>query len=336
MSTPPKYNDNGKGKALSKNIPAREMLTSLIEDLLNKHPPTYLPNVTNPLLFKMSDNTRKVYQEIISVYPELLLFESFIRMYLPNKTASQIADEVLSPETINKRKTRERSKDRGLSVSNKILLDAKRIIFKPEELIKTYDCTISRIEFHSLLRIAHKRREAGNPVDDFFIERHSADNVKKLIAYSLCCIYEVGVMFREVLYKEYEEKTKTVKKMPESDVYYQDAQKLKVAARGKQIKKETIINDAEEFEQYLNESLIIGNRDRRFYAEKRFRYLTVLVIGINNFFKEEIIEPPKASFSLQHDSEEICLFSIDDYLNKEMKKPRQNHSVIIAELPALK
>ena len=102
-----------------------------------------------------------------------------------------------------------------------------------------------------------------------------------MIAYSLYVIYEVGIMFRGELYEAYDDKTKTIKKMPETDEYYRDAQKLKVTLRGKQIKKDTIMQDADEYRAYLMGNPHESHRDRRFYEEKRFRYLTVLIVKIN-------------------------------------------------------
>ena len=135
-------------------MPNRQELIDLLDDLLNKYPPTYLPNVTN-LLLEISDNTKRAYQKLIDEYPELLLFESFCRIYLPQKTAAQIADKILSPEILNAKKKKEpnsqRRMERGFSPSNKILAEAEAIISHPDEIIKKYKCKISKIEFHSLL-----------------------------------------------------------------------------------------------------------------------------------------------------------------------------------------
>lgn len=317
---------------MRKNIPHRQTFVLLLDDLLKKYPPSLLS-------FANSDNTIRAFKEIIGEYPELLLFQSFSRIYLPQKTAGQIADEILSPETLNKKKKKEpnneRNNERGLSNSNKILLEAETIISCPNELLKRYQCAIGEIKFRSLLIIAHRLRESGKSVDNYFTIQHYANDIRKLMAYSLYIIYEVGIMFREELYKAYKDRTKTIKKMPETDEYYQDAQKLKVATRGKQTKRDTIIDDAEEYREYIMSGSPERLRDRRFYKEKRFRYMTALVVRINNFFQKEVKESKKAPSSLRNKRKDTSRFSIDGYINEAMNKPRPIHGVMLITLPAL-
>ena len=324
---------------MNQNIPDRQEFILLLEDLLEKYPPTPLPFVTTPLLVEISDNTIKAFKEIIDEYPELLLFESFKRIYLPQKTSGQIADKILSPETLNKKKkkeqNKERSNERGLSNSNKILLEAETIISRPDELIERYQCQIDKIQFHSLLIIAYRLRESGKSIDDYFTKQHYADDIRKLIAHSLYIIYEVGIMFREELYKTYEDKTKTIKKIPETDEYYKDAQKLKIVIRGKQTKRDTIINDAEEYREYIMNGSPGILRNRRFYEEKRFRYMAVLVVRINDFFQKEVKESKKESSSLRNKRQDTSRFSIDSYINEAINKPRPIHGVMLITLPAV-
>lgn len=319
------------------NIPNKQDIILLLEDLLKKYPPTLLSPVISSLLQDISDHAIKAYQEIIGEYPELLSYNTFIRIYQPHRTASQIVDDILSPPTLSKKMRRERSSERGLSPTNNLLLDAERILSHPDQLIEKYKCTISKNKFSSLLVTAHKLKDAGKSIDPYFVEHCYPDNIRELIAYSLYVIYEVGIMFRGELYKAYDDKTKTIKKMPETDEYYRDAQKLKVTLRGKQIKKDTIMQDAEEYRAYLMGSPHESDRDRRFYEAKRFRYLTVLVIKINELLRKEIIEPSKAASSPPRSkSKDNYSFSIDDYLNKAMNIPRQIYGVAILELPSLK
>jgi hypothetical protein len=94
---------------LRKNIPDRQALILLVEDLLTKYPPTLLSPVISPRLLEISDDTIRAYVELNGEYPELLMSDSFLRIYLPQKTASQIADEILSPETRSKKKKREQN-----------------------------------------------------------------------------------------------------------------------------------------------------------------------------------------------------------------------------------
>ena len=209
-------------------------------------------------------------------------------------------------------------------------------MFRTDEVIKKYKCTVGKVKFHSLLRIAHRRKETGESVDQFFIKHRYADDIRKLIAYSLYVIYEASILFRTELYKEYTEKSKSVKKMPETDVYYQDAQKLKVTIRGKQTKKDTIIKDAKDYRAYIRDTSSVSNRDRHFYEAKRFRYLTVLVVKINNFFKEEVKEPKNKVSSLQGNGKDTSSFSIDHYLNKAMNTQRPIYGVMLINLPSLK
>lgn len=313
---------------MRKNIPHRNELVPFLDDLLKKYPPT-------PLSFAKSDNTVRAFQEIIGEYSELLQFESFSRIYLPQKTAEQIADEILSPETLNKKKKKERSNERGLSNSNKILLEAETIISCPDKLIKRYQCMIDEIKFRSLLIIAYRLRESGKSVDNYFTKQHYADDIRKLIAYSLYIIYEVGIMFREELYKAYKDRTKTIKKMPETDEYYQDAQKLKVVTRGKQTTRYTIIHDAEEYREYIMSGSPGRLRDRRFYKETRFRYMTALVVRIKDFFKKKVKEPKKPPSSLLNKRKDTASFSIDVYINEAIKKPRPIYGVMLITLPSI-
>jgi hypothetical protein len=124
--------------------------------------------------------------------------------------------------------------------------------------------------------------------------------------------------------------------MPETDEHYRDAQKLKVDTKGKQTKKDSIIKDAQEFRKYIMSGSTAGNPDRHFYEAKRFRYLTVLVAEINEFFKKVIIEPPKAASSLRRKSKDNYRFSVDDYINKAMSTTRPIHGVGIITLPSIK
>jgi hypothetical protein len=96
--------DNEKGNALRKNIPDRQALILLLDDLLKKYPPAPLSLEISLRLLEISDNTINAYKILNDEYPELLLSDLFIRIYLPHKTASQIADEILSPETRGKKR----------------------------------------------------------------------------------------------------------------------------------------------------------------------------------------------------------------------------------------
>jgi hypothetical protein len=96
--------DDEKGNALRKNIPDRQTLILLLDDLLRKYPPAPLSLEISPRLLEISGNTIKAYKILNDEYLELLLSDSFIRIYLPHKTASQIADEILSPETRSKKR----------------------------------------------------------------------------------------------------------------------------------------------------------------------------------------------------------------------------------------
>ena len=282
---------------MKKIMPNRQELIDSFDDLLKKYPPALLASKNN-------DNTIKAYKEIIGEYPELILFNSFVRIYLPNKTAPQIVDEILSPETFHKKKKKEsnraRNRERGLSRSNKILADIELILSKPDELIERYQCKIGKIKFRSLLIIAHRLRESGKSVNHYFNKQQYSDDVRELIAYSLYIIYEAGIMFREELYKAYPGKTKTIKVMPETGEYYLDAQKLTITARGTRTKKDTVIKDAEEFKKYITGSSTVKNPDRNFYEEKRFRYMTALIVRINKFFKKELKEPKKPPSLVQN------------------------------------
>jgi len=308
---------------LKRSKPDRQELISLIKDLLNKYPPSIIPS--------NNDNTVKAYKEVINEFSELLLFISFSRIYLPNKTAEQIADEILYPEKHNKKRRRER----GFSSSNKILLDAESIISCPHKLFRKYKCKIDEVEFQSLMIIAHRLRESGKSIDDYFTKHQHAKNVRKLIAHGLYVIYEMGIMFREELYQAYEVRTKTIKKMPETEAYYKDAQKLKVAIKGRQTIKNTISKDAEEYRRYLISGPRGIKRDRHFYEDKRFRYMTILIAKINDYFKKDVTVRKNTPASLRTIRKNISPFSIDGYINAGINKPRPIHSVMLLTLPAL-
>lgn len=316
---------------MRKTTPSKQELVAFLEDIIKKYPPTLLSYVTTG-----KDSSVMAYQELIGEYSGLLFDYLFFRIYQPHKTAAQIADEILSPEIVYAKKKRERSRERGRSRSNKILLEADRIIFRPAKLIETQQCAISKNKFHSLLIIAHRLREKGHSIDHFFAEHHYADDIRKLIAHCLCVIYEANMMFRNELYRAYGDKAKTIKKMPETDEYYRDAQKLKGAMRGKQVTKNAIEKDAKEYREYLMSGPSDGYYDRRFYDVKGFRFLTWLIIKINNFFRKDVQEPKKAKSSPHGSSNATFRFSIDNYIDAAMKKPKPIYGVGIMALPAIK
>lgn len=316
---------------MKKIVPNRQELIDSFDDLLKKYPPALLASTNN-------DNTIKAYKEIIGEYPELMLFQSFSRIYLPQKTAAQIADIILSPDTLNTKKKKSsttRSRERGLGHSNKILADVELILSHPDELIKRYQCKISKIKFRSLLIIAHRLRENSKSVDHYFNKQQYSDDVRELIAYSLYIIYEAGIMFREELYKAYPGRTKTIKKMPETGDYYLDALKLKVSIKGKQVSTDNIIKDTEDFRTHILGTPYESDRNQRFYKDKRFRYLSCLVIKINAYFQREARKSKKAYSSLRRKTREASRFSIDSYINESINKPRQIYGVLLIDLPAL-
>src|SRR4030067_3590251 len=148
----------------------------------------------------------------------------------------------------------EKTRERGISRENKFLLDADKLLSNLDEVIEKYSANIKTPKLKKLLAISDYLRSNEKSIDVFIENQGYDNNVKKLIAYILSTFYEVGIMFREKLYRQYMVKGRTVAKMPETGVYYDDVmRRLRIENKskyGRKITKESIFKDYKLFRNY--------------------------------------------------------------------------------------
>lgn len=242
-----------------------------------------------------SSDVKMVFQALVGKYPDITLFRNFEKIFTPGKCLEHTAEEILARE--------KRRKERGFGGINRLLLRADKFLFNPGEVIRAHKARISKETLSSLLRITFSLQNNGLSVDRFFDSHGYSDNVKRLVAEGFTSLYEVGVMFREELYKDYPRKGKTIEKMPATGPYFKDVIRFNVGGRklrqGKKPARKTINEDIESFRAYLLKGNFKGKRNMAFYA-KRFRYIAHLIIGMSSIIdvhideedKNEVLNPP--------------------------------------------
>jgi hypothetical protein len=158
--------------------------------------------------------------------------------------------------------------------------------------------------------------------------------VRRCIAESLGFLYETNILFRSELYRQYQEKSKTIKKMPDSEEYYNDALKLVTITKGgKQITKTSIEQGVQDFRNYIMNKSVTRKPDKELYDTKRFRYLAYLVIGISSLFNKTV--PSSGDKKTPEKKNVDRSFSIDQYLDGLMSQPRNTYAVLSLSLPML-
>ncbi len=295
-----------------KTKPDRDALIETLDVIVQKHPPEF------------SYDCNMAFRMLIDQYPEIMLYKEFLLIYTPGNNIWQMADEILKPKR--------RQRERGLSKENKILLHVDNILNNPEAVTDNYEVDIDRRTFRKLLRVANNLRTHEKSLDEYFSDL--SDKERICMAESLGCLYETNILFRTELYKKYQGKAKTVKKMPELEEYHSDAHKLVTTTKGgKQITEKSIEQDIQEFRDYLIHEDVSRKADKELYDVKRFRYLAYLIIEIGNFFKKE---PKKlAGKKISKRKRGDGTFSIDRYLDDLMSQPRDTYAVLSVALPML-
>ena len=238
-------------------------------------------------------------------------------------------------------KVNERTSERGISKENKFLLDTDNLLSNLDEVIEKYNANIKPPKLKKLLAISDYLRSNKKSIDGFIVNQGYDNNVKKLIAHILSIFYEVGIMFREKLYRQYRVKGKTVAKMPETGVYYDDVmRRLRIENKskyGRKITKEGIFKDYKLFRDYLqSEKHKQFERDRAFYDVKRFRYLLHLIIKIHKILGVKISEVRKRRLLDLKPAPRRTTFSIDKYLDKALFRRRPIYGVGIFRPPVPK
>lgn len=301
-----------------KTKPDREVLIETLGVIIKKHPPNFSATVENA-----DHDIKAAFRGLIDQHAEVIQYAEFLEIYVPGKTISQIADAILRPR---------RRKPRGISKENKVLFNVDNILNNPEAVTDNYEVDIDRQTFRKLLRTANNLRTHEKSLDEYFSDL--SDKKRACIAESLGCLYETNILFRTELYKKYQGKAKTVKKMPELEEYHSDAHKLVTMTKGgKQITQKSIEQDIQEFRDYLIHEDVLRKADKELYDVKRFRYLAYLIIEIGNFFNKE---PKKlAGKKISKRKEGDGIFSIDRYLDDLMSQPRDTYAVLSVALPML-
>lgn len=266
---------------------------------------------------------------------------------------------------------------RGLSQENQFVLKAYDLLFEPERLIKekklygSGDKEFNKDTLYRLLRVACHLISKEQSVDQFIEGLPYSNKVKKLIAESWEALYEVEFLFRDQWYKsdkgrkrkgrDYLEKGKTILKVPQMGIYYDQIlnhyRLLRMDTKPQYGKKKTpqgIHKNCEEFIRHLkeiHEKGFVSNEkypDGEFYSVKRFDCLAVLVAKIREVITEltEIekndlqnvrrveSDAPLAGEDKREKSK--MYFSIDEYVKKVVWKRRDVHSVGFPSLPVLK
>jgi len=301
--------------------PNIEELIETLEPISDSYPPKFSSS--------LSDVTRP-FRVLRDKYPEITTHERFLMIYTPGKSLRQMAGEILAQG--------KRKKERGFGEINRLLLRVDKLLFNPGEVIRAHKARISKETLFSLLRITFSLQNNGLSVDTFFDSREYSDHVKRLVAKGFTDLYEVGVMFREELYKDYKRKGKSIGKMPETASYYRDVIRFNIGRgkkyQGKKPARRTIDKDIESFRSYLLNGDYKGQRNKAFY-EKRFRYMAYLIDKMNSIVDISIDEEEKKKVLNPHPVKRPSSFSMDKVINDTVWKPRDTHSVGHFALPPI-
>ena len=223
-----------------------------------------------------------------------------------------------------------RKKERGFGEINRLLLRVDKLLFNPGEVIRAYKARISKETLSSLLRITFSLQSDGPSVDRFFDSHGYSDNVKRLVAEGFNTLYEVGVTFREELYKDYKRKGGSIGKMPETASYYKDVIRFNIGRgkkyQGKKPARKTIDEDIESFRSYLLSGDYKGQRNEAFY-EKRFRYMAYLIDKMKLIADVSADEEERNKVLNPHPVKKPSSFSMDKAINDTVWKPRDTHGV---------
>jgi hypothetical protein len=275
-----------------------------------------------------SSDPKMFFQALVGEYPEITLFSNFEKIFTPKKSLEQMADEILARE--------KRRKERGFGGINRLLLRVDKFLFNPGKVIRAHRAKISKETLSSLLRITFSLQNNGLSVDRFFDNHGYSDNVKRLVAEGFTSLYEVGIMFREELYKDYQQKGKTIEKMPETGPYFKDVIRFNVGGRklrqGKKPARKTINEDIESFRAYLLRGNFKGKRNMAFYG-KRFRYIAHLIIGMSSIIDVHMDEEDKNKVLNPPPVKKPSSFSIDKAINDTVWKPRNLHGISPITVP---
>ncbi len=301
-----------------KTKPDRDVLIETLDEIVKRYPPNFFATVENA-----DHDIKTAFRELIGQHEEVIQYPNFLQIYVPGKTTSQIADDILQPR---------RKKPRSISKENKILFNVDNILNNPEAVTDKYQVDIDKQTFCGFLRMANNLRTYEKSLDEYFSDL--SDKKRTCIAESLGCLYETNIFFRTELYKKYQDKAKTAKKMPELEEYHSDAHKLVTMKKGgKQITQKSIEQDIQEFRDYLIHEDVSRKADKELYDVKRFRYLAYLIIEIGNFFNKG---PKKlAGKKISKRNEGNVNFSIDRYLDDLMSQARDTYAVLSVTLPLL-
>lgn len=298
--------------------PDKHTLTDLMIEIIKQYPPEI------STLGYVHNNLRMAFLGLIEEYPEIVTHKEFLSIYISGKMPWQMADDLLKPKR--------RNRERGDGQEDRMLLNVHNILNNPEAVTDNYGVSIDRRTFHRLLRTADNLRTHGKPLDEYLADL--SDKEKICIAESLGCCYEMYILFRTKLYKKYQDKAKTVKKIPELEEYYSDAHKLATTAKGgKQITKTSIEQDIQDFKDYLTCENIPRRPIKELYDVKRFRYLADLVIELAKFFSEEPENVGRKE--IRKNKNTGSGFSIDQYLDDLTSQPRKNYGVLLLTFPPL-
>jgi len=173
----------------------------------------------------------------------------------------------------------------------------------------------------------------GLSVDTFFDSRKYSDNVKRLVAEGFSVLYEVGVTFREELYKDYERKGKSIEKMPETRPYYKDVMRFNIGGRklrqGKKPARKTIDEDIKSFRSYLLSRDYKGQRNEAFYG-RRFRYMAHLIDKMSSIIDAPIEEDLESKALNSSPVKKSSSFSMNQVIHDTVWKSRDNYGVLHA------
>lgn len=301
--------------------PNKEELIETLESISESDPPKFSSSLSDIV---------KPFRALIDKYPQITTHLHFATIYTPGKSLGQMADEILARE--------KRRKERGFGGINRLLLGADKLLFNPGEVIRAYKAGISKETLSSLLRITFSLRNDGLSVDRFFDSREYSDNVKRLVAEGFSTLYEVGVTFREELYKDYKRKGRSIEKMPETASYYKDVIRFDIERgkkyQGKKPARKTIDKDIKSFKSYLLSGDYKGQRNEAFY-EKRFRYMAYMIDKMNSITDVSVDEEEKNKVLNPRPVKKPSNFSMDKAINETVGKPRDVHGVVHLTLPPL-
>lgn len=240
--------------------PDKWMLIGSLEHILKKYPPpTYL---------------RPAYSEFFSIYNRPLEITLFKKVYSSGKSAEQMLDEIFNVPKSKDKSTYEtyitnrgkRGKGRNLD----LIIEADKILFKTEEVMKRFNVNTDREKLFSNMWFFYNyfwdEKYSTETLHKMAVHLKITEDIMRLTLYCLNVYYDILRKVNEAIKKD-------PKKLKILSVMYPGG--VKKRGRLSQKKTETHIK---EFQLYIRRKTATQktSRDRFFYDMKGFKCLAYI------------------------------------------------------------